>query len=140
MRRAIAALALSLPCVALAQDDETPVLVSFTVAPAQAAPGETVEVRATAKIAAGWHIYGAGETQGVPSKLEVTAPSQASLAGSPLAPSPHLEEVPYMGKMELLRGEVVFTQRLTLAADAAGAVSIPAAFTYQPCSEGEGGV
>jgi thiol:disulfide interchange protein len=128
-----ACLTLLLASTAAAQNE---VSVRFELDRASAAPGESVEVRAVVTVKEGWHVYGSSETQGIPTVLVVGAAPGATAEGAVKTPTPHVEEVPYLGKMKILRGTFTLSQKMILAADASGTVSIPAELKFQACSEG----
>src|SRR5690606_5757430 len=87
----LAALGLALAAPALAPDAAHTAVVFQAVG--EATPGGTVEVRAAARVEAGWHIYSTTETLGTPTKLTLTLPPGVTLEGGVAEPAPHREEI-----------------------------------------------
>ncbi len=113
----------------------------FTVAaafePAQAKPGDTVQLVLSAKVAAGWHAYGTQETTNIPVSLK---PERLQLGGLELAgpaqvpPGEPHESV--IGTSFPLPDAFVVRQAVRVpAAASAGAIEVKGALDYQICDE-----
>lgn len=122
--------------LAAAQDE---VRVSFSAEPAQAAPGELVELRADVVIKAGHYAYAKGEPNGV--VFSAKLPAGLIAEGEFTQPAPTVKAIPYMGPngtsldMGTHKGTLRFVQKVRVAASASGALEVPVSFTYQVCNE-----
>lgn len=102
----------------------------------KAAAGGTVEVRATAHMEPGWHIYATkGVENGLPTTFELTLPPGVTLEGDVAEPAPHHEEIEFVGPVLIHRGDVTFTRTLRLAPDVRGPLTIQARLAWQTCDD-----
>ncbi|MBL4850378.1 MAG: hypothetical protein JKY65_33085 [Planctomycetes bacterium] len=124
------------PSVALAKDE---VRVTYSVEPAQAAPGDVVELRADVVVAKGWYLYAKGTATGI--TLTPKLPAGLTLAGEWTEPKPVMKDIPYMGPngtsalMGTHVGSLRFVQKVRIASDASGALEVPLGFGFQVCNE-----
>ncbi|MBX3462760.1 MAG: thioredoxin family protein [Planctomycetes bacterium] len=124
---------LSLAAPLLAQDGRFTLTAAF--APAQAKPGDTVQLVLSASVAPGWHAYGAREGTNVPVALKPTRLQLAGLelAGPAVVP-PGEPKTVFGVETFPLPNEFVVRQPLRVPAGmAGGGVTVQGALDYQLC-------
>ena len=114
--------------------------VTWSLAPATAAPGGKVLLKLTAKMGEGWHLYSPTTPKGGP------IPTTIALADNPIIesyklfqPKPERKLDPAFGiDTETFGGEVVFVFEALVKKDAAvGPAELTANVRYQACNERE---
>ena len=115
------------------------VKVSYSAAPAKAAPGEVVELRADVVVAKGWYLYAKAEEMGI--RFSAQLPQGLEAAGDWSEPTPVMKDIPYMGpngttaRMGTHKGTLRFVQKVRVKPGAAGSLSVPLSFKFQVCNE-----
>ncbi len=132
---ALAALASAFPAAAQGLSDPQPVQARFEASPAEVSPGGTVLLRVVLDVEAGWHVYATATPNGDPTKVALTLPPGLTLDGPLSEPAAHEEELEYVGPVRTHAGAVVFAQRVRVAPDARGRLTVPARVTWQACDD-----
>ncbi len=115
------------------------VALSGKLEPAQVKPGDKAKVLITAKVDAGWHIYGLTQPAGGPrpTKVVLADGSVLTAAGQATQPKPKRVFDPnFQIETETFDNSVTFTLPVTVNADATpGPQKIIAKITFQACDE-----
>lgn len=122
-----------------AQMPESPAKWSATVEPAQAAPGQRVELVLHADVPAPWHLYSLTpiEEGPFPTKIAVKPGGAVAEAGKPVQSAPKKKLDPNFGKeVEYYEGSAEFRVPVRLSKTAAGETKITAGVRFQLCDEG----
>jgi thiol:disulfide interchange protein len=101
--------------------------------PASAAPGAVIEIRASAQIDPGWHLYSASSAVGLPAAFQVAPESLVRVLQPP--PKRAFDTV-LNGESETYENAVAFLLEVKLRADApAGPEPISVSVRYQTCND-----
>ena len=111
--------------------------INVQVSPAQASPGDRVELRIDCEIPAGRHLYSPDfKGTGIPVRLKISG-GPAEPDGALLFPEPRIRKDEILGEeVRFLEGKFRFTQPLKITAGApVGKGKISGELSYQTCSE-----
>jgi len=114
--------------------------VTWSMAPAKAAPGGKVLLKLTAKLGEGWHLYSPTTPKGGPIPTSITLSDSPVIESFKLfQPKPERKADPTFGiDTETFAGNVVFVFEAVIKKDAAiGPVELTAPVRYQACNERE---
>lgn len=125
--------------VAFGFGQENPVKWTASVEPAQAAPGQRVEIVLKATIPSPWHLYSINPVEDgpFPTTITVTPGGPIAEVGKPVQSPPEKKMDKNFGKeVEFYDGSAEFHIPVRLSKTATGAVKLPASVRFQVCNDG----